>query len=268
MRSIATAPAAIGRFCPGPRRGPQSRTWSRASCSATSRGRSPAPTQPRPGLLALADGGTVFLDELADIPLAGAGEAAARAGAQRGLPGRRQSAAAAQHPHPRRDASGPGAQRRRGTLSPRPLLSAERLPDPPAAAARAPGDIVPLAEHFLRRFEPAAPLLPETLRHLSDAALVRQRARAAQRAGTRRYRRPGRPAAAGALPQLAAGAEAWHDRVAAALQAWLSSRLADGGGEPAGLYQELLRLMEHTLLAEVLQRVRRAIAGRRRSRSG
>jgi hypothetical protein len=44
-------------------------TCSRASCSATPRARSPAPSRTRPGHVQLADGGTLFLDEVAELPL-------------------------------------------------------------------------------------------------------------------------------------------------------------------------------------------------------
>ena len=54
-----------------------------------------------------------------------------------------------------------------GSFRGRPVLSAQCLPDPPAAAAAARRH-APLAEHFLRRLEPKAPpLLPETLQHLT-----------------------------------------------------------------------------------------------------
>ena len=44
-------------------------TCSRASCSATARARSPAPTSAFPGVIRAAAGGTLFLDEIGDIGL-------------------------------------------------------------------------------------------------------------------------------------------------------------------------------------------------------
>ena len=48
--------------------GRSTRTCWRASCSATRRGRSPAPTAAAPGRFELAHGGTLFLDEIGDVP--------------------------------------------------------------------------------------------------------------------------------------------------------------------------------------------------------
>ena len=45
------------------------RAWSRASCSATRRARSPARVGRRKGRFELADGGTLFLDEIGELPL-------------------------------------------------------------------------------------------------------------------------------------------------------------------------------------------------------
>ena len=74
-RSAASSPSTARR---------SSRRCSRASCSATSAARSPARPSNKPGLFELADGGTLFLDEIGELPLVGAGQAAARAGARRG----------------------------------------------------------------------------------------------------------------------------------------------------------------------------------------
>ena len=49
-------------------RGAARERCSRASCSATRRARSPAPTQRRPGLFEAAHGGTLFLDEVGELP--------------------------------------------------------------------------------------------------------------------------------------------------------------------------------------------------------
>ena len=43
--------------------------WSRASCSATSKARSPARSTIATGASKLADGGTIFLDEVGELPL-------------------------------------------------------------------------------------------------------------------------------------------------------------------------------------------------------
>ena len=57
------------RACPSCRStaAPCRRTWSRASCSAIARGRSPAPTTDHKGLFEVANGGTLFLDEVGEL---------------------------------------------------------------------------------------------------------------------------------------------------------------------------------------------------------
>ena len=59
--------SAAARSCPSTATRSR-RTCSRASCSATRRARSPAPTRSRKGLIETAAGGTLFLDEIGELP--------------------------------------------------------------------------------------------------------------------------------------------------------------------------------------------------------
>ena len=122
-------------------------------------------TQARPGLLALADGGTVFLDELADIPLPVQvkllrvlehNEVCRSAATSRS-----RWTCASWRPRIRIWNGCVAEGRFRHDLFFR--LNVFRIHLPPLRER--PEDIVPLAEHFLRRLDPRRlPLLPETLR--------------------------------------------------------------------------------------------------------
>ena len=59
--------------------GPSPRTSSSPSCSVTSRGRSPGPWPTRSASSRRPTSGTIFLDEIGELPAAAAGQAAARA---------------------------------------------------------------------------------------------------------------------------------------------------------------------------------------------
>ena len=120
-------------------------------------------------------------------------------------------------------------------------------------------DIVPLAEHFLRRFEPSAlPLLPETVRFLQTLPWlgnVRELRNALEHAVI--------VARGGALlpehfpPQvtLPAGANP-ADRLAATVRDWLVEQIGVSSPQPPqNLYLELLRSIEPVLLEEVMRRV-------------
>ena len=93
----------------------------------------------RDGLLALADGGTVFLDELADIPLPVQAKLLRVLERQEVIPVGGGEAAAGRCAHRLGDARRSFGRSARRPLPQRPVLPPERLPDSPAAAARSRG---------------------------------------------------------------------------------------------------------------------------------
>ncbi len=216
-------------------------------------------TQARPGLLALADGGTVFLDELADIPLAVQvkllrvlehGELLPVGGTQ---PQRLDvRVLAATHQDLARCV---GEGRFRHDLFFR--LNVFQLALPPLRERVE--DIADLAEHFLRRFEPRAlPLEPRTLRYLESLPWfgnVRELRNALEHAAIVARGGPLLPEhfpVAGNAPGPATPAE----EVSAAVRKWLADRVrAAGGAAPADLYAEFLRMAEPALLDDVLSRL-------------
>jgi two-component system nitrogen regulation response regulator GlnG len=215
--------------------------------------------QARPGLLALADGGTVFLDELADIPLPVQVKLLRVLEHNEVLPvGGNQPQtlqirilAATHQDLARRVADG----HFRHDLFFRLNVFQVHLPPLRERAE----DIPVLAEHFLRRFEPAAlPLLPDTVRYLQSLPWLgnaRELRNALEHAAI--------VARGGAiLPEhmptfaLNLGGATPAEQLAAAVRLWLSERMKSGGAEaPADLYAQLLRGVEPALFDEVMRRV-------------
>jgi two-component system nitrogen regulation response regulator GlnG len=216
-------------------------------------------TQARPGMLALADGGTVFLDELADIPLPvqvkllrvlEQGEVLPVGATQPQALNLRILAATHQDLN-RAVAEG----RFRQDLFFR--LNVFQIHLPPLRERL--DDLVPLAEHFLGRLAPhALPLPAETikfLRSLPWLGNVRELRNALEHATI--------VARQGALlpehfPPSLASLSPLHggDALAAAVRQWLAERLRRAeGGLPTELYPELLAAMEKLLLEDVLKRV-------------
>jgi two-component system nitrogen regulation response regulator GlnG len=216
-------------------------------------------SEARPGLLTLAAGGTIFLDELADIPLP------VQVKLLRVLEHAEVLPVGGNQPQPldlrilgatHQDLSRAVAEGRfRHDLFFR--LNVFQVMLPPLRDR--PEDVESLAEHFLRRFEPRAlPLLPETLRHLQSLPWfgnVRELRNALEHAAI--------VARSGALlpehfPTMALDPSATTpaDQLAAAVRKWLADRVrAAGLAVPADLYAELLRRVEPALLDEVLRRV-------------
>jgi two-component system nitrogen regulation response regulator GlnG len=214
-------------------------------------------TQARPGLLALADGGTVFLDELADIPLAVQvkllrvlehNELLPVGGTQPQRLDVRILAATHQ------DLARCVAEGRfRHDLYFR--LNVFGISLPPLRERGE--DVVLLAEHFLRRFEPRAlPLATETARFLRSQPWfgnVRELGNALEHAAIIARGGPILPEhfpTAGAAPGPSSPAE----EIASGIRKWLADRLRDGT-EPTDLYAELLRMIEPALLDDVLTRL-------------
>ena len=214
--------------------------------------------QARPGLLALADGGTIFFDELADIPLSVQVKLLRVLEHNEVLPvGSNQSQslnvrvlAATHQDLERRVAEGTF----RHDLFFR--LNVFQIHLPPLRERRE--DILPLAEHFLRRFEPGSvPLLPATAAYLTAQPWlgnVRELRNALEHAVIVARGGPLLPEHFPASSGLTAANPA--EQLAAAVLTWLTERIrASSPNPPANLYEELLGRVEPALLEEVMRRV-------------
>jgi len=215
--------------------------------------------QARPGLLALADGGTVFLDELADIPLQVQVKLlrvlehneVLPVGGNQPQPLQIRILAATHQDLARRVAEG----HFRHDLFFRLNVFQVHLP----ALRERVEDIPVLAEHFLRRCEPSAlPLLPETVRYLQSLPWlgnVRELRNALEHAAIVARGGPLLPEHLPTFAVSALGATP-AEQLSAAVRHWLADRLkAAGADAPADLYAELLRGIEPALFDEVMRRV-------------
>jgi two-component system nitrogen regulation response regulator GlnG len=216
-------------------------------------------TQARPGLLALANGGTVFLDELADIPLPVQVKLLRVLEHNEVLPvGGTQPQAldiriltATHQDLTRRVADG---QFRHDLFF---RLNVFQIVVPPLRERVE--DIEALAEHFLRRFEPRAlPLLPETLRFLCSLpglGNVRELRNALEHAAIVAR---GGPLLPDHFPTIALdpSGRSPADRLAAMVRKWLAERVRAGASTPpSDLYAALLHCVEPALLDDVMRRV-------------
>jgi two-component system nitrogen regulation response regulator GlnG len=216
-------------------------------------------TQARPGLLALADGGTVFLDELADIPLP------VQVKLLRVLERNEVLPVGANQPQPldiriltatHQDLARCVSEGRfRHDLFFR--LNVFPIALPPLRERLE--DLEPLADHFLRRFEPRAlPLPPETVRFLQSLPWfgnVRELRNALEHAAIVAR---GGPLLPEHFPTFATdpSRRSPAEQLAAMVRQWLADRVrANGSTAPNDLYAELLRCVEPALLDEVMRRV-------------
>jgi two-component system nitrogen regulation response regulator GlnG len=215
--------------------------------------------QARPGLLALADGGTVFLDELADIPLPVQVKLlrvlehneVLPVGGNQPQPLQIRIIAATHQDLARRVAEG----HFRHDLYFR--LNVFQVHLPPLCER--PEDIPALAEHFLRRFEPSALPLPaatvQFLQSLPWLGNVRELRNALEHAAIVARGGPLMPEHFPTLA-LSPGASTPAEQLAAAVRLWLTDRMKPANDEaPSELYAELLRGIEPALFDEVMRRV-------------
>jgi two-component system nitrogen regulation response regulator GlnG len=216
-------------------------------------------TEAKAGLLVLADGGTVFLDELADIPLPVQVKLLRVLEHNEVLPvggNQPQSLSvriiAATHQDLQRKVAD-GAFRHDLYFR----LNVFQIHLPPLRDRTE--DIKPLAEHFLRQFEPASlPLSSETEKFLTNQPWfgnVRELRNALEHAVIVAR---GGPLLIEHFPPLSGGASAANPEEAliAAVRAWLAERIRRGQPEPpVNLYGDLLRCVESVLLEEVMKRV-------------
>jgi two-component system nitrogen regulation response regulator GlnG len=217
--------------------------------------------KPRAGMLALADGGTVFLDELADIPLPVQAKLLRVLERQEVLPvGGAQSQAVdvriVSATHADLSAAVRDGRFRTDLFF---RLNVYPIHVPPL---RDRVDDVPLlAEHFLRRFgvaNPAAVLPADTLAFLKSRPWpgnVRELRNALEHAAIEARGGPLRPEHF-PPPADTAPAGSVTDRLRSLVAEWARDRVAASAGrEPAELYQALLEAVEPALLDEVLRQL-------------
>lgn len=212
----------------------------------------------RPGLLTLADGGTVFLDELADIPLPVQAKLLRVLERQEVLPvgsteAHRVDVRVISATHEDL-AAAVAAGRFRHDLFFRLNVYPIHLP----SLADRPDDIPLLADHFLRKFAPGSALPPQTAAFLTNRPWpgnVRELRNALEHAAI--------VARGGPLlpehfpePMAVTGTATLNDRLASLVREWVRERVrAAGKSEPAELYQAFLNEAEPALFGEVLRQL-------------
>jgi two-component system nitrogen regulation response regulator GlnG len=220
--------------------------------------------RPRPGLLSLADGGTVFLDELGDIPLPVQAKLLRVLERQEILPvGGSQPAAvnvrivSATHA----DLSAAVREGRfRHDLFFR--LNVYPIHLPPLRDRV--GDVPLLAEHFLRRFglaNPMAMLPADTLAFLKSRPWpgnVRELRNALEHAAIEARGGPLRPEHF-PVPTGASAAGTVEERLQSIVIEWVREQVravqASSGREPGDLYQKLIDAVEPAAIDEVLRQL-------------
>jgi two-component system nitrogen regulation response regulator GlnG len=217
-------------------------------------------TQARTGLFALADGGTVFLDELAEVPMplqvkllrALEHNEVTPVGATHTQPLNLRILAATNQDLPRCVQEGTF----RHDLYFRLNVFEVRLPP----LRERPEDIPALATHFLRKFHPrAVPLLPQTVQYLQAQPWlgnVRELRNALEHAAILAREGPLLPEHFPTLSSPSSPLSA-EEEVAVAVRRWLLEQIQKASDEaPQGLYDGLLKAVETALLEDVMRRLK------------
>ncbi|WP_439622898.1 sigma-54-dependent transcriptional regulator [Gemmata sp.] len=216
--------------------------------------------RPRDGLLALADGGTVFLDELADIPLPVQAKLLRVLERQEVIPvggGEPQTVDVRIVSATHADLS---AGVREGTFRHDLFYRLNVYPIHLPPLRDRVDDVPPLAEHFLRKFAVANPaeVLPADTRAFLKSrpwpGNVRELRNALEHAAIEARGGPLRPEH---FPEPAAesGPVGASERLRSLVTEWVRERTRQKDGEPAELHQQLLDTVEPALLDEVLRQL-------------
>jgi two-component system nitrogen regulation response regulator GlnG len=217
--------------------------------------------KPRQGLLSLADGGTVFLDELADIPLPVQAKLLRVLERQEVLPVGGSQASAVNVRIVSATHADLSAAVRDGRFRHDLFFRLNVYPIHLPPLRDRVDDIPLLAEHFLRRFgvtNPSGILPPDTLAFLKARPWpgnVRELRNALEHAAIEARGGPLRPEQFPA-PAEAGAAGTVADRLRSMVVEWVREqvRLAEGN-EPADLYQKLVDAVEPAVLDEVLRQL-------------
>jgi two-component system nitrogen regulation response regulator GlnG len=214
----------------------------------------------REGLLAVASGGTVFLDELADIPLPVQAKLLRVLERQEVIPvggGESQSVDVRIVSATHADLSAAVRDGRfRADLFYR--LNVYPIHLPPLRDRV--DDIPALAEHFLRKFgvpNPGESLPADTRAFLKSRPWpgnVRELRNALEHAAIEARGAPLRPEHF-PEPAAALGATSLPDRIRSLVAEWVRERTGTGDPEPTDLHQQLLDIVEPALLDEVLRQL-------------
>ena len=219
--------------------------------------------KPRAGLLQLADGGTVFLDELADIPRPVQAKLLRVLERQEVLPVGTADPVRVDLRIVSATHANLSEAVAKGTFRHDLFYRLNVYPIHIPPLRDRPDDVAELAAHFLRQFAPRASLPPETLdvlRNRSWPGNVRELRNALEHAAI--VSRGGAILPEHVPAPALAGPANLHERMQELVRQWVGEQAA--GAEPVDLHQKLLDDLEPALVAEVLTRLggNRLAAGR------